>query len=239
MPIKYRAIHERVPWKRVGNHENLLGAIDGEKGAKNVLLGIGEYVQKLWADRGRPSCIFVWEDGKESGYVFRINPASAREVQEARVPVKLLQQYDKAKGCSQSEIEGHFLTLSPPSSVAVLVDDPESASLLEAMEGFIHEATVLSRGRNAALRNAALTKSNGTCEACSVMFSTMLGGMGLRVLHVHHREQLALRDVPGVTRLEDLAIVCANCHALIHVDPKHALSVEQLRKLLAAASRDA
>lgn len=116
---------------------------------------------------------------------------------------------------------------------------PEATSPHEAMEGFTHEATVLSRGRSGALRKAALANAKGTCEACDVVFSNLLGGLGARVLHVHHRYQLALRDVPSVTRLADLAVVCANCHALIHSDPMRALPVEQLRALLASEPHDA
>ncbi len=114
----------------------------------------------------------------------------------------------------------------------------EAASPHEAMEGLTHEATVLTRGRNGALRKAALSNAKGTCEVCEVVFSKLLGGLGARVLHVHHRHQLALRNIPSVTRLADLAVVCANCHALIHIDAKQALPVEQLRALLATETLD-
>jgi 5-methylcytosine-specific restriction protein A len=56
--------------------------------------------------------------------------------------------------------------------------------------------------------------------------------MGKRVLQVHHRKQLSSRDAPALTKPEDLAVVCANCHLLIHYDPKRALSVKALRKKL-------
>jgi predicted HNH restriction endonuclease len=113
------------------------------------------------------------------------------------------------------------------------------ATPTEAMEAFLHEATILLRGRNAALRKAALERANGTCEACSVIFSKVLGGTGVRALHVYHRQQLAQREVPSVTKVEDLAVVCANCHALIHADPQCALPVEELRMRLEAERRDA
>lgn len=51
-------------------------------------------------------------------------------------------------------------------------------------------------------------------------------------LQVHHRNQLALEDEPVVTKTADLAVVCANCHMLIHFDPKKALQVEVLRQML-------
>jgi hypothetical protein len=109
----------------------------------------------------------------------------------------------------------------------------EEYSQQEAMEGLVNEATILSRGRNSSLRKVALAQAKGVCEGCGVDFSKVYGGKGARVLQVHHLHQLALRDVPSITKLRDLAVVCANCHALIHADPEHALSVKKLRKMWA------
>jgi predicted HNH restriction endonuclease len=53
------------------------------------------------------------------------------------------------------------------------------------------------------------------------------------VLQVHHRKQLASNDSPRLTKLRDLAVLCANCHMLVHMDPYKAIAVEKLRKMLA------
>ncbi|MCC4118487.1 hypothetical protein LLG90_24315 [Aromatoleum toluclasticum] len=235
MPIKYRAVHEHMPWKRVGNHRTLDGAINGERGAKKILLGRGSYAQRLWAERGRPICIFVWDDGERAGYAFRVNPVF-REIQEARVPVEILEAYDKVKECS--DLESLFVVPSSP-TLQSSTGHAHLENVLAAMEGCVRETIVLSRGRNAALRNAALAKAEGTCETCGVDFSSILGGRGVRALQVHHRQQLALREIPSVTKLDELAVVCANCHSLIHADSEHALPVEELRTLLAAESHGA
>lgn len=107
-----------------------------------------------------------------------------------------------------------------------LPDTPPSE--IEAVEGLTREVMVISRVRNGALREAAIARAKGICEACAVDFSSLLGGLGRRALHVHHRHQLALRDVPSVTKLDDLAVVCANCHSMIHADSKIAMPVEAL-----------
>jgi predicted HNH restriction endonuclease len=39
-------------------------------------------------------------------------------------------------------------------------------------------------------------------------------------------------DTPRLNSLDDLAVVCANCHALIHMDLKKALKIEALRSML-------
>ncbi|MEP7337301.1 MAG: hypothetical protein ABI977_06110 [Acidobacteriota bacterium] len=98
------------------------------------------------------------------------------------------------------------------------------------VEGIARESIVLSRSRSATLRRESLRLSGGICEGCGVDFSLVLNGRGLRVLQVHHKKQLALRETPEATSLEDLAVVCANCHAIIHTDPKEAMPVEKLRE---------
>jgi hypothetical protein len=104
--------------------------------------------------------------------------------------------------------------------------------MVAAVEGVTREVRILSRGRNSALRNEAVARANGMCSACGIDFRLILGGRGVCVLQVHHRLQLALSDLPRVTRLEDLAVLCANCHALIHSDRGQAITVEALRALL-------
>lgn len=97
------------------------------------------------------------------------------------------------------------------------------------VEGIARETVVLSKSRSATLRKDVLRRSRGVCEACRVDFSTILNGRGLRALQVHHKRQLALQETPEITSLEDLAVVCANCHAIIHTNPKAAIPVEELR----------
>ena len=101
-----------------------------------------------------------------------------------------------------------------------------------AIEGLRTETTKYVWGRSKKLRDLALEESNGICCVCDTDYKNLLDGKGVRVLHVHHRKQIAANDTPVVTRLGDLAVVCANCHMLIHMNPKKALSVEELRKML-------
>jgi predicted HNH restriction endonuclease len=101
-----------------------------------------------------------------------------------------------------------------------------------AIEGIKKETVTYSRGRNRKLRNIALNQSSGVCCVCDTNYKKVLGGKGVRVLQVHHRQQLAAADTPVITRLSDLAVVCANCHMLIHLNPKQAISIEALRGML-------
>lgn len=103
-----------------------------------------------------------------------------------------------------------------------------------AVEGTKTESVQIVRERNQALRDKALKSAKGICCVCNRDFSKVLEGRGVRVLQVHHRKQLASFDKPSVTKLSDLAVVCANCHLLLHLDPKNALPIAKLQKLLVA-----
>jgi hypothetical protein len=106
------------------------------------------------------------------------------------------------------------------------------AGTIAAIEGAGIESVRYVQGRSKTLRIAALARAAGRCETCARNYSRLLGGMGVRVLQVHHRRQLAASDAPRLTRVEDLAVLCANCHALVHMNPQHALGVDELRRWL-------
>ena len=101
------------------------------------------------------------------------------------------------------------------------------------IEGTRTEVRYFARHRSRRrLRVAAFERACGVCLVCGKDFSKVLDGRGIRVLQVHHRRQLSSRQVPAVTTIEDLAVVCANCHMLLHLNPEEALSVEVLRDML-------
>lgn len=101
-----------------------------------------------------------------------------------------------------------------------------------ALEGLRTETVTYSRGRSRMLRDLAVSRSRGVCEACRVDFSKLLNGKGVRALQAHHRRQLAISDRPRLTKLHEIAVVCATCHALIHAHPNKAMPVARLRLLL-------
>ena len=95
---------------------------------------------------------------------------------------------------------------------------------ISAFEGEQRIAMVRHRRREQKLRAAkikeALKASGGhlCCEVpgCGFDFYKTYGDLGFEFTHVHHLNPLADRATPSATKLSDLAIVCANCHAMIH-----------------------
>lgn len=65
------------------------------------------------------------------------------------------------------------------------------------------------------------------CEACGFDFRTTYGERGHGFAECHHK--LPLSDGARTTYLRDLAIVCANCHRMLHRGDL--ISVEELRGL--------
>jgi hypothetical protein len=93
-------------------------------------------------------------------------------------------------------------------------------------EGEQRRLYVLHRRREASVRRkklqAAMIENGGSlkCEVprCGFDFKSRYGKLGEGFAHVHHRTPLA--DAPTDGRkvaLKELAVVCANCHAMIHV----------------------
>jgi len=107
---------------------------------------------------------------------------------------------------------------------------------LEAEEGRILARVHLARERNRKLvdqkKSVAIKKSGKlTCEVCSFDFEAAYGERGAGFIEAHHIKPIHTL-IPGAkTTLEDLALLCSNCHRMIHAR-KPWLTVEQLRQHL-------
>jgi len=95
---------------------------------------------------------------------------------------------------------------------------------LVAVEGKVRMAFIRHRRREQKLRAAKLAqfqqKHAGRlmCEVtgCGFNFEDTYGELGKNFAHVRHLNPMADRTSPSETSLDDLAVVCANCHAMIH-----------------------
>ena len=69
------------------------------------------------------------------------------------------------------------------------------------------------------------------CEVCAFDFFWFYGELGQNFAECHHRVPIADLTEHHGNRLADLAIVCANCHRMLHRG-QQLLSVEQLREII-------
>lgn len=92
---------------------------------------------------------------------------------------------------------------------------------LSAVEGDPRMFFHLRRERDPALARAkreAAEAADGClrCEACGFVTTATFAGLSGEVCEVHHRLPLATATESVETCLEDLAVLCANCHRAIH-----------------------
>lgn len=90
---------------------------------------------------------------------------------------------------------------------------------------------VRERRRSGEKKRAVLAATGRlACEACDFDFAAAYGELGAGFAECHHKLPL----VAGVrtTKLSDLAVVCANCHRMLHRS-RTWRSVEELRAILA------
>jgi hypothetical protein len=102
--------------------------------------------------------------------------------------------------------------------------DPDDVDLLEAAEGRPLLRRHLVAERNRALieaKRAATLNEYGrlACEACGFDFLAAYGERGRGFCEVHHTIPFAIRAGERVTKLADLAILCSNCHRMMHRSP--------------------
>ncbi|MBI3973409.1 MAG: HNH endonuclease [Chloroflexi bacterium] len=75
------------------------------------------------------------------------------------------------------------------------------------------------------------------CEVCDFSFVRTYGERGEQYIEGHHRRPIATLKEGAQTRAEDIALVCSNCHRMLHRDER-LLSVEELREIVAVFRRD-
>lgn len=68
------------------------------------------------------------------------------------------------------------------------------------------------------------------CEACKKNFGEVYGTRGEGFIEAHHTKPISEMKDGETTRVEDLAMLCSNCHQMIHRKPF--ITVNQLKEIL-------
>lgn len=110
--------------------------------------------------------------------------------------------------------------------------------VFEAAEGLLVLRLHYSRERNRALvarKKQIVKKAKGclACEVCGFDFFAFYGPMGEGFIECHHTIPVSSLTTGCVTKVKDLALVCSNCHRMLH---RRGLdfSIGDLRQLLAS-----
>lgn len=113
----------------------------------------------------------------------------------------------------------------------------------EAREGERRIATHMRLERSSALiaslKKERMEHHNGRlpCEVCGFDFLESYGPVGAGFAEAHHKILLADSSEEGrITSLDDLAVVCSNCHRMLHHGPEYP-SIESLRNRVSHARK--
>ena len=101
----------------------------------------------------------------------------------------------------------------------------------EYLTGAVREVLVNAYERDPNARRECLEKHGTSCKVCKISFEQAYGSIGRGFIHVHHKRQLASREVYQLDPAVDLVPVCPNCHSMLHTsDPP--LDVDELIELM-------
>lgn len=131
------------------------------------------------------------------------------------------------------EIVNKVMALIKNGGAFSLPDVDQNTSIKEGNPRLISH---FRRERNSTIvkaKKAAVLKATGKlcCEACGFDFKEVYGDIGEGFCEVHHLRPLSEENGEVETRLQDLAIICSNCHRIIHkTDPM--FSIKKLSKHL-------
>ena len=111
---------------------------------------------------------------------------------------------------------------------SVYYSDDVSGGIAEGAKKSVY-TTKYERDPN--VRRAFLQGKHLKCEVCGFDFEEVYGKLGEGYIEVHHKKPIS--DGERITDLEnDLVMLCANCHRMIHRGKDHMITVEELRSII-------
>ena len=129
-----------------------------------------------------------------------------------------------------SAISANVDSLSPAEA------EVEVDAIIEAPEGAILTRVHRKRERSIKLREAKKQRvlaevGRLACEVCDLDFGERYGEWGKGFIECHHKMPVSSLEPGTKTKIEDLALLCSNCHRMIHVR-RPWLTLDQLVALL-------
>lgn len=107
---------------------------------------------------------------------------------------------------------------------------PEGEVLYRYHKFHERDRSLVSKKKEQALRRHGVLR----CEACGFVFTEHYGELGAGFIECHHTVPVAQLRPGQLTKLDDLALVCANCHRMLH-RPGKVRSIMDLRTAIKSA----
>lgn len=76
-------------------------------------------------------------------------------------------------------------------------------------------------------------RNNGKlyCEVCGFDFNEKYGSYGMGFIEAHHKLPVAEMQEGDVTKIEDLVMLCSNCHSMVHYK-REWLTIDELKQII-------
>lgn len=103
-------------------------------------------------------------------------------------------------------------TFEDITDIDLLDATPEGRKTLVTHTSRERSSRLIRRKKESALSMYGCLK----CEVCGFNFEEIYGDIGINFCEVHHIKPLSETDDSVITTIDDLAIVCSNCHRMIH-----------------------
>src|SRR5665213_163143 len=180
-------------------------------GEEYLGLSRGQMVKKLERD--------------SSGYHWRVRPRNIHSIQAPLLlPHRLAGSFGKYFTTATEISKGRYdqiLKFSHAYSDKVPKQDYPDGGDIEFPEGKKYQVLHFERERNYKLvreAKARFKRKYGKlyCEACEFDFKNKYGQAGVDFIEVHHLRPVSELKAGDRTKLSELALVCSNCHRMLH-----------------------
>lgn len=121
----------------------------------------------------------------------------------------------------------------PDSDIALDIEAERIEDVGPRIEGGVKEYYGKRYERDAVNRRNAIEYHGLTCKACGFNFEQVYGERGSGYIEVHHVKPISTEhQAQMIDPKVDLVTVCSNCHRIIHRDPNHILTVNDLKAIM-------
>jgi hypothetical protein len=162
---------------------------------------------------------FATKDGRITNdainKILNSQPIQIKDIEEKYV------QYCESLGIIANE-KGAFGAPRKYWLIEIKVDFVRNLQMTDEFpEGKLVERTHLARERNSKVINLAkqnFINKNGRlyCQVCGFDFEKVYGLLGFGYIEGHHTIAVADMGPDHLTKVEDISLVCSNCHRMIH-----------------------
>lgn len=99
-----------------------------------------------------------------------------------------------------------------------IADEDEEKSYSEGKEKFRTHRSYERDTRVAKIAKQKTLEDTGElkCEVCKFSFTDTYGKLGIGYIEAHHKIPVSKLGNSGKTKVEDIALLCSNCHKMIH-----------------------